>query len=248
MFPMRIIALAGGLATLALLGIVLVMLARPDLAARGGARLGIHDRPELGHFYRQMVGHHRRVAREVAPGSVLFYGSSSVQGLNVLRVSPVGVNFGIGGDTTRGLRERLVDERLLRSAAAVVLAIGRNDRRWRGVAETLAIHEQVVARIPASVPIVMSGVQPYSVLEIERVESLDPAGLAVLNEGIRAICSRRPLCVHVALEEHVRDAAGFLSPDYHEADGVHLNRRGYRIWHKLLRDAVAAIGAPAASQ
>ena len=64
--------------------------------------LGLAEPPEFGAFHQELAALHRRLDANVAAGSVLFVGSSTIQGLNVAAVAEKAVNFGIGGDTAAG--------------------------------------------------------------------------------------------------------------------------------------------------
>ena len=216
-------------------------LLRPDLVARASQRLGLSEPQVQRDFYRQMVGHHARVARAVAPGAVLFLGSSSVQGLNVLRVTPRGINFGIGGDTTGGLLDRL-DKLPLAKAGAVVLAIGRNDLVHGAPAEALRSFEQILAAIPASVPVFVNGTQPVAPPAEFPWLKTPRNSVERFNAGIRQRCEARAGCSYIPLDQVLAGPDGYFLARFRERDGLHLNRAGYRRWMAMLREALESRG------
>lgn len=212
---------------------------RPEVAEALHRRLA---GPEDGRsrFVTAMRGHHRRLARNIEPGAVLFLGSSSIQGLDAGAVVDRAVNLGIGSDTVVGLIERW-PARAVAEARAVVLAIGFNDLSAQPVDTVLARFAELLARIPEATPVLVSGVQP---IEMEaapaRLAGIDVA-IRDLNQGYRALCQARPACRYA-------DTWAALAParcpgrPVHEDDGIHLSAQGYACWKDMLRDGLRALG------
>src|SRR5262245_21550491 len=91
--------------------VVLFACWKTDLLPRFGRRMGmlppLPPAPAQRPVYQQIQAFQIKVDGNVPDGSVLFFGDSLVQGLCVVAVTPNAVNFGIGGDTTAGLLDRL---------------------------------------------------------------------------------------------------------------------------------------------
>lgn len=68
-----------------------------------------------------------RLHRNTPAGSVLFYGDSIFEGMNIADVTPFGANHAISGNTFRGVLNQLLDAPSIHTASAVVLLIGIND-------------------------------------------------------------------------------------------------------------------------
>ena len=117
---------------------------------------------EISDFYKKSVGHHLRVDAQISPGAVIFLGDSIVQGLCVPCVSKQAYNFGIGGDTTVGVLQRLKYYQSVQQAGTVVLSVGTNDLARRSSNEILSNYNKILASIPASVKIVLVAIFPVN--------------------------------------------------------------------------------------
>ena len=73
-----------------------------------------------------MVVVHQRMDGNIREDSI-FFGDSITQSLNVNSVTDRGVNYGIGGDTSLGLLNRLEYYNSLKKADKILVAIGIND-------------------------------------------------------------------------------------------------------------------------
>ncbi len=225
---------------LVLLGIVIgtaVAAARPDIIERIKLHTGLMSRhdAELNPFYQRILRYHRRISGNALPGSVHFIGDSFIQGLCVSATtrSPA-INFGIGGDTSYGVLERLSAYPSLRTASAVVLAFGFNDLWFRPVDEVVDNYRQVLAAIPARTPVIMTALFP--------VDDRTEPSLAGMNRKIDALngrlvklCATRKYCAWVDIDDRLRDGSGRLARRFHDGDGLHLNSTGNAVWIAALR-------------
>jgi lysophospholipase L1-like esterase len=215
-----------------------LLIGRPDLAMRLHSQLA-GDTPETTHFVASMRRHHERLVDNIEPGAVLFVGSSSIQGLDAGAVADHAVNLGIGSDTVAGVLERW-PARAVEHARAVVLAIGFNDLAHEPVESVRDRFAELLARVPAELPVVVSGVQSIGAAAITDRPGLD-ARIVQLNDAYRALCADRPRC-------HYADTAAALArcpgEPIHEPDGVHLGSAGYRCWKAALRAALDALQVP----
>ena len=187
-----------------------------------------HDKP----LYQRMLRLHRRVDGNVPRGAVLFLGDSMTQGLCVSAITGGGVNFGISGDTTTSLLERLPSYASVRHAAAVVQNIGFNDLRRRSNGEILGNIQRALEQIPQGTPVLFSGVFPVD--QRVRGEGVNER-IRVLNERVQALCGSLDNCSFVETNRRLTDATGNLRSNYHIGDGLHLSPEGYEVWIQDLR-------------
>lgn len=226
---------------LGLHGVLLWRWGRGDRGRRLWSRLGwarAAPPTELTEVYYARVGHHALSLEQVPPRPLVLIGDSITQGLEAQHLDPNAVNYGINGDTTLGVRQRLSLYRpVLKQARAVVLAIGINDLRFRSNQELLTNYSAILASLPP-VPVLVSGILP--VAEGAR-GSVD--GLRGYNQRIQAVNqalkqelagqARRHFVDHSASLD--RDGDGQLDRQFHCGDGLHLNARGYDRWVQNLR-------------
>jgi len=216
------------------------LLWKPSLPSRIRQRLGFETRPELGDYYRQTVRHHSRTVATVPDGAVIFIGDSLTQGLAVAAVAPAGVNYGIGGDTTAGVLERLpVYRPALARARCIVVAIGFNDTRYRSPDEALGNYARILDALPADRPVIVSAILP---IDEQARAALAGRGAWIqqFNAGlVRLAGSREGVSLVDAGDALDGDGDGRLDRPLHDGDGVHLNSAGYLAWSARLADAVA---------
>ncbi|ACY14750.1 GDSL-type esterase/lipase family protein [Haliangium ochraceum] len=207
----------------------------PGLALRVHQRVGAAEPPQRV-FAERLRRHHQRLLANVAPGAVLFLGSSSIQGLDVGAVAERAVNLGIGGDTVPGLSARW-PQRVAREARALVVAVGFNDLRDAPAERVAGSFAALLARAPSEVPLVISGPQPLApALAAERPEL--SARIAELNRHYQRLCAARARCRYLDTPAVLAACPGGA---VHEPDGVHLSARGYACWTSALRRALHAL-------
>jgi lysophospholipase L1-like esterase len=234
-----------GCAVCVLVGVgvgICLALVRPELLRRMEKKLG-KDSRQLW-LYSQNVAFHRRVDACVPDGSVLFIGDSFIQGMNVTGVTKDGINFGIGGDTTKGVLARLPMYRSLAKARAVVIAVGDNDlRRGSSEAEVAGNYKKIIAQMPKTVPIFFCSLVPC----VEEPDFADiNRGIASLNRSLKELCDSDSRCHLVNLGPRFNTEQGALRREFADEDGVHLNGSGYRVCIEKLREALQPVlSAPA---
>jgi len=193
--------------------------------------------PELSIYYYQIAEYHRRMDGNIPDGSVLFIGDSITQGLAVTAIADKGVNFGIGGDTSLGVLERIHYYESIETSYAVVLAIGINDLKRRENKEILQNYESILTSIPNDIPIIFSAILPID----ERIKK-DGDGwnnrIAELNENAKEICALVENCFFINSGGKLIDFTSNLNSSYHIGDGVHLNSQGYEIWIADIKNAL----------
>ena len=169
---------------------------------------------------------------KMSPGGTVFLGDSITQLLPVKSLSPDAVNFGIGGDSAKGLAERVGSYKSLETAKVLVIQIGTND-----VLSGAPGYEQDFTRLaealPAAPVIYWYAVPPLDGT-IEKRANLNR--IKDLNKLIENLCRARAKCVFVDLTGKYSDGLGNLRTEFHIGDGIHLNAKGYEIWIQSLRE------------
>ena len=193
---------------------------------------------ELTETYYGRVGRHALSLGQVPPRPQVLIGDRITQGLDAQRLDPNAVNYGINGDTTLGVRQRLsLYNPVLKQARAVVLAIGINDLRFRSNQELLANYWAILATLPP-VPVLVSGILPVAEGAMGRVYCLRGYNQRIqainqaLKQELAGQAGRRFVDHSASLG---RDGDGQLDRQFHCGDGLHLNARGYDRWAQNLR-------------
>lgn len=218
-----------------------IVLWESDFLSRLERKLGGTQITEItSSHYESMLQYHMRMDGNVLDKAVVFVGDSLVQGLFTDAVASPSVNFGIGGDTTIGVLARLPAYGSLLRASTVVLAIGVNDLKFRANGEIIQNYRRIMQSLPPTLPLVCSGILPV-------VETNQPSG-RITNERVReinialeALCTEHKRCVFVDIGRKLFDTRGNIVMTFYEADGVHLNSAGNRIWIEELQVAIRQI-------
>ena len=174
-------------------------------------------------FYRRMVASHVRQDAQVAPHAVYLIGDSHIQGLCSLGL---GVNYGIGSDTTDGVVARIGKYASLTNAAKVFLEIGCNDKVADG-RQLAANILNAVAALPPVPDIYVCSLLPSS----GRHRTGNSVKLDA-NARLREAAVGR--FIFIDLYSKLADENGALLPCYDSGDGVHLNAAGYAVFRNEL--------------
>ncbi|MEM7783719.1 MAG: GDSL-type esterase/lipase family protein [Planctomycetota bacterium] len=214
-----------------------------DYADRIGRRLGFHCssvKPEFTEYYDRLVRYHVRSVEAVPDDSVIFIGDSITQGLAVCAVHPFSVNYGIGGDTTQGVLERIPKYLpALRRAKSVVIAIGINDSRYRTVSSAIANYSKILDTLPQDRPVIVS-----AILSMDLPDSNEVASRLVwvdqFNSQLRKIAKQRISVTYIDTNAALdSNGDGLLDISLHDGDGLHLNSAGNLVWAENLRQALS---------
>jgi len=207
-------------------------LSRVRLAFGGGLGEGSNEEE-----YQRMLSFHARSVGAVPEGAFVFIGDSLVQGLAVAAVHPLGVNYGIGGDTTKGVLDRLPIYRpALERAGAIVIAIGVNDLHARSAEDALRNYAEILAALPEGRPVFLSAILPVD-LNLRGKFGEQGGWIAQFNRGLERLAEQGE---GVTLIESGgvldRDQDGRLDAQFHIGDGLHLNSLGNEVWAKRMRE------------
>ncbi len=208
-------------------------LMRTDLLDQLKLRMGSLP-AEPNKFYDEMLSYHQGVDAQVPAGSVLFFGDSIVQRLCVTCVNGQAVNFGIGGDTTLGVKTRLPRYQSVKQARSVVLSVGTNDLIRRPNSEILENIDNILNGVPGKVRIVLAAIFPVDTDSLT-VRHRSNDRISALNGHLARLCGQTDNCDYLEINHLLTDDSGNLADKFHTGDGLHLNQHAYRLWINQLR-------------
>ncbi len=195
---------------------------------------------EITPFYERILRYHKRISGNAPPGAVQFIGDSFIQGLCVSAVANPAINYGIGGDTTYGMLQRISEYTSLKTARAIVLAAGFNDMWRRDNAAIAQNYSQILRTLPANRPVLMTAVFPVDERLIDAFKGRN-ARIADLNARLMEVCAADQRCRFIDINMLLMDKSGNLAPRYYDGDGLHLNSAGNAIWIEALRLRLATL-------
>jgi lysophospholipase L1-like esterase len=218
-----------------LLGIVLL---KSDFLQYAQDYIGISTpQSEYPRFFPQKLRAHSRRDSNVPKQAVIFIGDSHVQELDVASIVKPSVNYGIRGDTTVGVLQRIPIYRSLKNASTVVIAIGINDMGRRSNDEIIFNLQAIDAQIPKNVPVVISAVLPVDEESRENWQGIN-SRITKLNLEILDWIKISTNHYFVDVGPQLIDEKGNLADKFHINDGLHLNSRGGAIWVQQLKEAI----------
>ena len=174
--------------------------------------------------------HYMRKTRSIDKKSIVFLGSSSIQGLNVSQIAKHSINLGIGGERIEGLINRVQEYFQLPQSRLIVIAAGFKDLSH---SNTLTMSKQFNLLIQKlnNVPLVISALQPATNLML--CENL-ATKIVQFNLYLQDTCHNLKQCYFVDLPKILT----VQSKPFFEIDDVHLNKLGYQLWQTELSDAI----------
>ncbi|MBI5577661.1 MAG: hypothetical protein HY895_00785 [Deltaproteobacteria bacterium] len=191
-------------------------------------------KPELTERYHAMIAYHSMMDSNIPENAIIFMGDSLTQSLPVSAITPLGVNFGIGNDTSLAITKRLKQYSSIRRAKIVIIAIGLNDLSMMDPNEVIKNNENIINSIPPNIDIVFSAVHPVNE-NFYKQQGRSNERIDQLNSGLKQLCSKYSNVNFINIAKLLKDETGNLSNEYHIGDGVHLNYYGYKIWIKELK-------------
>lgn len=220
---------------LAVHSLLVLALIHTDLAYRIDRKLGLGylQPPELTSFYHNMLGSHLSLDGTVSSGSILFFGDSITQGLNVSGFKRPAINYGIGMDTSWGLLERLPKYASQQQASAIVIAIGINDllRTKRSNQEVIHNYQRIFTYLPTEVPVFIQAILP---VDEQHTQLGLNARILKLNTSLQKLAQQHQF-IFIDLHHQLVNSQGNLRAEFHTGDGLHLSPAAYRLWIELLQ-------------
>ncbi len=150
-------------------------------------------------------------------------------------------NRGIGGDSTKGVLDRLQVSLFDIQPSKVVLLIGINDING-GVASSKIIknYRKILSEIKEKLPTAKvycvsilpmnSDVETYSTTKVEK----STEKILEINPQIKAMTDAEPNMTYIDLYSSVQDGNDRLITAYSD-DGIHLNNAGFAVWASVIK-------------
>jgi hypothetical protein len=181
--------------------------------------------------YRLELSFHARKDSLVPTNAVVFLGDSHIEGMLTTAVAEPSVNFGIGGDTTDGIINRLRRYECLARAKAVVLLVGINDMVFRSNEEALQNYSALLGALPKGKTAAIGVLPVREGALTEQNKSLNNERISAFNAELQTICKAKG----IRYIEPPTDAE-------YESDGVHLSASGYAVFVRHLQIELGRIG------
>ena len=155
---------------------------------------------------------------------IVFIGDSIVQEMPIGQITPNGENYGIAGDTTKGVIDRLDTISILNNACAIVIHIGINDFWFYGKDKIIDYYKILLDIIPKNTVTVVNSILPID----EEYETL-PYNHVIdeVNQRIEDLCQNHKNLHYCDSNSRMKNSAGYLEQEFHIGDGLHLSELGY---------------------
>lgn len=206
-----------------------IFLYKPNLAFAIAYKLHlIKDPIYIANHYQNSIVYHKSQDPFVDDGSIIFIGDSIVQGMLTSHVAHPSVNYGIGGDSTKGVLERMDFYKSIDNAKYVVIHVGINDLKKYSIGESIENYENILKKIKHKRVIVVS-VLPVSNKFIQNNSDYSLERLSHFNQEIKFLAEKYSVSFF-DMHKYFSDQNGYLKQIYDSGDGIHLNTAGYRAY------------------
>jgi len=171
---------------------------------------------------------------------LVFIGDSIVNGLCVESVFNA-VNFGISGYTVRQAKNQ-VDKYINLESKTIILALGINDVPCE-TKKFETNYTSLIEHLPKSAFVIISSILPIDdlVFTSQGSESRNNININKLNASLKEIAKSYDNVAYIDSGQYLKSKSGSLNPSLHGGDGLHPNRKGYRIWIVGLQEEFAKL-------
>jgi lysophospholipase L1-like esterase len=175
-------------------------------------------------------------AAQVAESTLHLAGDSIVAQLPAGSFGERALNLGIGGDLAVGLTYRISRYPFIHPGHRTIVHIGINDVLRGEDGRTVGtIREIVEALASRGVIVVLSALLPVDEQALGRPIN---ARVRELNAEMAKFCAAIANCRFADAGRVMTDGTGQLRATLHTDDGVHLSADGYKIFVRVLREAL----------
>jgi lysophospholipase L1-like esterase len=174
-------------------------------------------------------------------GQTMFIGDSNTDGWNgtdYLKNAGI-VNYGIGGDTTRGVLYRF-DTIVCKQPSKIFLMIGTNDIQGNDTKELMERYNLIITLLLQQIPNVKIFIQ--SILPVNQIDFM-PTSHFINNDIVNSFNIQVKTLANAYnlqyfdINSLVKDSSGKTDKN-NTVDGIHLNSNGYAIWWNVVKDFV----------
>lgn len=205
---------------------MIVIFLKPNIAV--AIKDKFFDKNEISEYYIKANSYYKRMSGNLENDTNIFLGDSITEGLNVSAVKPKSVNFGIGGDTTKGIIDR-IDDYKIKDSQDIYLLIGINDLQFRKNEDVINNYNEIFSKLNKN-NLYLTSIMPLSKDYQDRNKDFSNERIILINKNLKQICEKNPKCKYIDIYEKLLDKNGFLDQKYHIGDGIHLNTSGYNLW------------------
>lgn len=206
--------------------LMIVIFLKPNIAV--AIKDKFFDKNEISEYYIKANSYYKRMSGNLENDTNIFLGDSITEGLNVSAVKPKSVNFGIGGDTTKGIIDR-IDDYKIKDSQDIYLLIGINDLQFRKNEDVINNYNEIFSKLNKN-NLYLTSIMPLSKDYQDRNKDFSNERIILINKNLKQICEKNPKCKYIDIYEKLLDKNGFLDQKYHIGDGIHLNTSGYNLW------------------
>ena len=215
--------------------LLVVMLVKSDFILRVKEKLGITN---YGYeHYRYSLFSQKMVDKNMKKGSIVFIGDSMIEGLCTSCIVNNSINYGIGGDGTIGVINRVKEYTFLKDASAIVLEIGINDMPYLDNETIIKNYKKILNSIPKNIPIIINSIFPIDE-SINMFRYGHNKRIRELNNELKKLSQKSPNYNFLDIFDEFLDKNNNLSKELHIGDGIHLNEIGYDKWIRKLKEII----------
>ena len=189
--------------------------------------------------YRKLLNQYEQNYSRIKQADYLFLGDSHIQYFNTATYFSNSniINYGIAGDTTRGVLQRLPSVQTKTSIKkGVLFMVGYNDLKYKDVQEIINEHRQLITMASKQLHIPVSKIVLQSLLPVSRERTYVNGSIVRINQAAKTLCAELG-CVFLDFYSFFTSPEGGLN-DRYSRDGVHLNHLGYELWASLLKKSL----------
>ncbi|HEX8106700.1 MAG TPA: SGNH/GDSL hydrolase family protein [Kofleriaceae bacterium] len=184
-------------------------------------------------FWNSMCTYYGRQQGQLRNGWVPWLGTSIGQGQDVAQIHPACVNMGIGGDTLRGVLNRMAGITALSRAGAVIFEYGTNDAGYDTYENISLMLDRVYGWLTG--PLVVISLIPQPGCSVATCDAV--------NGLMQTKLSGRPKCVYVDITTPLRDTDGWMKSSLSIGDRMHPNASGYALIRPSIAQALQTVTA-----
>lgn len=178
------------------------------------------------HYRQVSADHHERLDRNLPAGSVLFFGSSTIAGIDISAFNCPAANYGLGGEDISELNARFGRYKSVETASLIVLQSGLSQILNGEFSTVEQDMSELFQTIAIEAPILMLPLQPAFPTGSKNTALLEKQ-IKKTNLIFQRLCRARSGCQWFA--QLWEKESGLL-----DADGVHLSKFGYSILQNRL--------------
>jgi lysophospholipase L1-like esterase len=189
--------------------------------------------------YQKLLHKYQESYNYINQVDYLFFGDSHIQYFNVKSYfSDSNINnYGIAGDTTEGVLDRLPNSQSKKKIKdGVLFMVGYNDLKYKDVQTIISNYRKMLVTASKQLDIPFSKIILQSLFPVSRERVYVNDSIIRINQAAKVLCAELG-CIFLDVYANFTDPRGGLRSLYSK-DGVHLNQAGYDAWASLLKQSL----------